>query len=66
MLPRSALTIISSLLAVPPFFKGGENVTRPFHTPPAVLHVTLPGRTTGFVTARAAPDSAVTIHHGRQ
>jgi hypothetical protein len=60
VLPRVALTISSSLFAVPPFLIGGLNVTMPFQTPPAVLHVTVPSRVTGFVTACAAPDPTVT------
>ena len=59
VLPRIAFTLISSWLEVPPFLRGGENETRPLQMPPAVLHVTLPGRTTGFVTAWATPVSTV-------
>jgi hypothetical protein len=60
VLPRMAFTLISSWLEVPPFLRAGEKSTIPFQTPPAVLHVTWPGRITGFVTAWATADPTVT------
>jgi hypothetical protein len=56
-LPRVALMTNFSLLAVPPFMRGGTNRIVPVQTPWAGLHVTWPGWLTPFETADAAPDS---------
>jgi hypothetical protein len=55
VLPRTALTVMVSALAVPPFMSGGEKVITPFHTPPVGVQVTVPGRLTGNTVAPAAP-----------
>ncbi|MGO9341262.1 MAG: hypothetical protein ACLP6E_01895 [Acidimicrobiales bacterium] len=49
--PRVAFTVNVSVLAVPPFMRGGAKVTAPLQTPPAGLQVTLPGRLVGFEAA---------------
>jgi hypothetical protein len=49
--PRVALTVKISVLAVPPFMSGGVKVMAPLHTPSEGLHVTVPGKLTGFETA---------------
>lgn len=46
VLPKAALTIIVSVLAVPPFMRGGVKLISPFHAPCVALHLTLPGRFT--------------------
>ena len=51
---------IVSELAVPPLKSAGENEITPLHTPLAVLHLTVPGRTVGSETAPAVPLLIVT------
>jgi hypothetical protein len=49
--PSAALTVKTSVFAVPPFISGGAKVITPLQTPPDGLHVTVPGRLTGFEAA---------------
>ena len=60
VLPSSALTTNVSVFAVPPLKSGGVKVMVPFHTPPAGLHVTLPGMFVPKLTALAALGATMT------
>jgi hypothetical protein len=51
VLPRTALMVKVSVLAVPPFISGGLKLIVPFQTPPEGLQVTVPGRFVGFESA---------------
>jgi hypothetical protein len=62
VLPNVALTVIVSVVAVPPFRIGGEKLIAPDQTPRDWLHVTVPGRTGGNLTAAPASTDGTSVN----